>query len=525
MASFNTRFAKEYKILQSSDLEGILCTPKHDSLNQYEARIDGPGETPYENGRFLVDITLTDQYPIEPPSVKFRTRIYHPNIDDHGNICLDILKTGTKGTWKPQWTLVSVLLALTVLMRAPNPDDPLMPDIAEELKSDTEAYQRKAREWTARFAKPVKGDRDEDETGPLHASQTPEGAAKPVPKMRSLGLKRKPASPAPANTQAGATRPDGSGGQFEKPPPGAPAASVSATSSSVSRRLGLSRSRNAPPAKSRAQQQQSPGLGRVSLASSQEEPGSLRRGSSSQSSALSSPAASSRKASGGAKLSDLLGKTSLSKIHNTRRNLPPFHGSQALATSDGRSSKDKGGAEETLPVGDGSSNGKRKRLRVLEPESDESSQPAAQFLAEESDIDSEELLGVEGTNSTNLDFECLLSPGEDTTSFSVSIAPSSRDDSEQGPPVPPVPIASSDAAGTVSQGEATSQPALPAGQDRKGKGKAPDHWPQQQQQQQQQRNTEAVEVLNESHFGPLDLGLPPIHVSAQRKLMRRRHRQ
>ncbi|ORX65865.1 hypothetical protein DL89DRAFT_309928 [Linderina pennispora] len=89
-------------------------------------------------------------------------------------------------------------------MRAPNPDDPLMPDIAEELKSDTEAYQRKGK----RVDRPdtqsqSKDDRDEDETGPLHAPQTPEGAVKPVPKMRSLGLKRKPASPAPANTQAG----------------------------------------------------------------------------------------------------------------------------------------------------------------------------------------------------------------------------------------------------------------------------------------------------------------------------------
>lgn len=60
------------------------------------SEIQGPQDTPYENGIFKLEINIPKRYPIEPPSIRFVTPIYHPNIDNGGRICLDILNMPPK---------------------------------------------------------------------------------------------------------------------------------------------------------------------------------------------------------------------------------------------------------------------------------------------------------------------------------------------------------------------------------------------------------------------------------------------
>ena len=67
-----------------------------------------------------------------PPKVRFLTRIYHPNIDKLGRICLDILKD----KWSPALQIRTVLLSIQALLSAPNPDDPLDNDVADQWKTD-----------------------------------------------------------------------------------------------------------------------------------------------------------------------------------------------------------------------------------------------------------------------------------------------------------------------------------------------------------------------------------------------------
>uniref|UniRef100_A0A6B2LPZ1 UBC core domain-containing protein n=1 Tax=Arcella intermedia TaxID=1963864 RepID=A0A6B2LPZ1_9EUKA len=93
------------------------------------AIIEGPTDTPYHNGFFKLEILLPDNYPVEPPSVRFLTKIYHPNIDSEGRICLDTLVLPPKGQWKPSLNIQKVLLTIQVLLSKPNPEDGLVKEI------------------------------------------------------------------------------------------------------------------------------------------------------------------------------------------------------------------------------------------------------------------------------------------------------------------------------------------------------------------------------------------------------------
>jgi ubiquitin-conjugating enzyme E2 D/E len=122
--------------------------PEHDDIFEWRATIMGPSESPYQNGVFFLSVSFPQQYPFKPPKVKFLTKIYHPNINANGNICLDILKEN----WSPALTISKVLLSICSLLCDPNPDDPLSVDIARQYKTNYPEYELTAAEWTRKYA-------------------------------------------------------------------------------------------------------------------------------------------------------------------------------------------------------------------------------------------------------------------------------------------------------------------------------------------------------------------------------------
>ncbi|KAG1652510.1 Ubiquitin-conjugating enzyme E2 T [Nymphon striatum] len=146
------RIKKEMEILEIRPPPGISCWVSEDSFDKFEASIIGSKATPYENGIFKLEIVLPNNYPFEPPKVRFLTSIYHPNIDSGGRICLDALKMPPQGNWKPSLNISSILLSIQLLMSEPNPEDPLMAEIAHEFKYNSKQFAETAKLWTLKYA-------------------------------------------------------------------------------------------------------------------------------------------------------------------------------------------------------------------------------------------------------------------------------------------------------------------------------------------------------------------------------------
>ena len=142
------RITKELKEIQNDPPANCSAGPEGEDMYEWQASIMGPKDSPYSGGVFWLKIHFPKDYPFKPPKVMFLTRIYHPNISSSGAICIDILKDN----WSPALTISKVLLCICSLLDDPNPDDPLVPDIAELFNSDREAYNTKAKCMTLQYA-------------------------------------------------------------------------------------------------------------------------------------------------------------------------------------------------------------------------------------------------------------------------------------------------------------------------------------------------------------------------------------
>ena len=143
------RIKEDLREMQDNPNEMEKAEPWTDEdLFKWVGTIYGPNGSPYQEGVFYVSIVLPHNYPHRPPKVHFTTKVFHPNIDEKGQIKLDILADH----WSPVLTIAKMLTSLSSLLSDPNPEDALVPEIAELFKVDKCKFIQTAKEWTLEYA-------------------------------------------------------------------------------------------------------------------------------------------------------------------------------------------------------------------------------------------------------------------------------------------------------------------------------------------------------------------------------------
>ncbi|XP_072597387.1 ubiquitin-conjugating enzyme E2 N-like [Vulpes vulpes] len=148
MAGLPRGTIKETQRLLAEPVPGIKAEPDESNTRYFHVVIAGPTmDSPFEGGTFKLELFLSKEYPMAAPKVHFMTKIYHPNVGKLARLCLDILKD----KWSPALQIRTVLLSIQALLSAPNPDDLLANDVAEQKTNKAQAIET-ARAWTRLYA-------------------------------------------------------------------------------------------------------------------------------------------------------------------------------------------------------------------------------------------------------------------------------------------------------------------------------------------------------------------------------------
>ncbi len=119
-------------------------------LTQLTILLTGPQGTPYSQGLWKLHLKIPEDYPKSPPKAAFRTRIWHPNVEEKtGHVCVDTLKKD----WEPKLTLRDVLITVSCLLIHPNPDSALNATAGHLLQDDFDHFARQARLMTSIHAR------------------------------------------------------------------------------------------------------------------------------------------------------------------------------------------------------------------------------------------------------------------------------------------------------------------------------------------------------------------------------------
>jgi ubiquitin-conjugating enzyme E2 A len=98
-------------------------------------------DTPFEDGTFKLLLTFDESYPNKPPTVKFLSRMFHPNVYANGELCLDILQN----RWSPTYDVAAILTSIQSLLHDPNPNSPANAEAAQLYRENMKEYVRRVR--------------------------------------------------------------------------------------------------------------------------------------------------------------------------------------------------------------------------------------------------------------------------------------------------------------------------------------------------------------------------------------------
>ena len=136
------RLGHDLKGLAQDAPEGIEAKPLDSCYYHWQASITGPVGSPYEGGVFYLYLKVPMLYPFRPPEVRFLTKIFHPNVNRHGDIGIDSIQ---QGNWVSGLTLPKVLISIQSLLTDPYCDVCMEPEIGQLYRTDRETFDSIAR--------------------------------------------------------------------------------------------------------------------------------------------------------------------------------------------------------------------------------------------------------------------------------------------------------------------------------------------------------------------------------------------
>lgn len=128
--------------MQTDAPGGVSASPLPDNVMTWNAVIIGPADTPFEDGTFRLLLQFDEQYPNKPPSVKFLSDMFHPNVYASGDLCLDILQN----RWSPTYDVASILTSVQSLLNDPNIASPANVEAANLYKDHRSQYVKRVRQ-------------------------------------------------------------------------------------------------------------------------------------------------------------------------------------------------------------------------------------------------------------------------------------------------------------------------------------------------------------------------------------------
>lgn len=147
----------DLKTIESSNTSEFFSVGLiNDDIYRWEVVIFGPKDTPFESGMYRAELRFPINYPEEPPSFKFISPMWHPNIDKDGNVCISILhKSGNDDfgyeqlneRWMPVRSAESVIMSIVCLLDSPNCESSANPDAGQQVRENREEYNRKVRQY------------------------------------------------------------------------------------------------------------------------------------------------------------------------------------------------------------------------------------------------------------------------------------------------------------------------------------------------------------------------------------------
>lgn len=155
------RLMRDFKRLQNDPPQGVTGAPLDDDIMMWAAVIFGPDDTPWEGGTFKLEINFIEDYPNKPPTVKFITKIFHPNVYANGGICLDILQNN----WSPIYDVAAILTSIQSLLTDPNPNSPANVEAAKLYQENRREYERKVMEVVEQSWKEEQEELDKEAKG------------------------------------------------------------------------------------------------------------------------------------------------------------------------------------------------------------------------------------------------------------------------------------------------------------------------------------------------------------------------